>query len=287
MGTTSSESWIETKDARLFRRSWTGDGAVAGVGVVPGLGDHSGRFERVARALVERGFQVEGLDIPGHGRSSGARGHVRSWNEYRAAMSAWMDRLRAEHPGLRWALLGQSMGALIALDWALLNPTALGALVLSAPPFELALRPSMLKIYAAQALVRVWPGFSQGTAIAPSMLSHDPEVVREHRSDPLVHYRISARLFLEFTATRRALARQARDLPVPTMIIQGTDDPVTRASASARWAAAAGVERVRYREYPGLLHEVLNEPAGPAVVEEIATWLKGVLETPRARAGAS
>src|SRR5262245_31465524 len=116
MGSTSKEAWIETKDVRLFRRIWAKSGATMGVGIVPGLGDHSGRFERVACLLVERGFQVEGIDLPGHGRSGGVRGHVRSWKEYRDAMSAWMERLRAEHPRVRWAMLGQSMGALIALD---------------------------------------------------------------------------------------------------------------------------------------------------------------------------
>jgi alpha-beta hydrolase superfamily lysophospholipase len=280
MDSTSTDDWIQAPDgARLFRRSWPRDGARAGIAILPGLGDHSGRFERTARAFEARGFRVEGLDLPGHGHSSGARGHVRTWSEFRDATSAWLDRLHEERPGLPWAMLGQSMGSLVALEWHLANPDRDGvrALVLCAPPFELAIRPSMLKVYAAQALVRVWPGFSQGTAIAPSMLSHDPEVVRAHRTDPLVHYKISARLFLELQVVRRGLARRAREVRVPTLVIQGGDDPVTRAAGSARWARSANGARVTYREYPGLLHEVLNEPSGPSVLEGIADWLEGVL----------
>ena len=278
MDSTSTEIWIESLDGSpLHGRRWEREGATAGIGIVHGLGDHSGRYERVARTLGARGFLVEALDLPGHGRSPGARGHARSWQEYRDAMTSWIGRNRDARPDLPWALLGQSMGALIALDWSLANPSAIRALVLCAPPFELALRPSMLKVYAAQAVVRFWPRFSQGTAIAPSMLSHDPEVVRAHRSDPLVHYRMSARLFLEFQTVRHALAHRARDVAVPTFVVQGAADPVTRASGTARWARAVGAGRAVYREYPGLLHEVLNEPEGPAVLEEIGRWLEGVL----------
>jgi len=90
--------------------------------ILHGLGDHAGRYEHVGRALAERGFAAQALDLPGHGTSSGRRGHIDSWDEYRAAVSAWMDRAHGERPDRRWTILGQSMGALVALDWALDHP---------------------------------------------------------------------------------------------------------------------------------------------------------------------
>jgi lysophospholipase len=276
---TMVEGWIEGEDGpKLFTRTWEAGPGAPSVGIVHGLGDHSGRWERVGRTLQKEGFNAYALDLPGHGRSEGKRGHVRSWDDYRRALTRWRNALRrGEEP--RWALMGHSLGALIALDWAEQNPKRVDALVLSAPPFELSLRPAALKVHAARLIGLLWPGFSQANQIPPSLLTHDPEVIRAHRSDRLVHFRISARLFLELTRMRRALARVAATHP--TLLVQGDADPVTQCLGSAAWARRANEGMVTYREYPGLFHEVLNEVEGPAILEEVVVWLKQAIGGPR------
>ena len=253
-------------------------GASKGVGILHGLGDHAGRYASLGAALAARGFAAQAIDLPGHGKSYGKRGHVQSWNEYRAAVTAWMDRAKAAAPARRWSLLGQSMGAFVVLDWALSNPGRVERLVLCAPPFQLAFRPSMIKVKAAQLLVRVWPGFSQGNMILPSMLSHDPEVVREHAMDPLVHYTISARLFLEFQAMRSTLRKRARDLSIPTLALHGGADPIADPEGTKRWAEAAPPGIVTLRVYPTLYHEVLKEVGREKIIASMIDWLEGVPE---------
>jgi len=279
---TSREGWIETPgQPRLFTRAWEAGPGTPAVAIVHGLGDHSGRWERVGRTLQGRGFSAYALDLPGHGRSEGKRGHVRSWDDYRLALTRWMESLRSEDGSRRWALLGHSLGALIALDWAERNPGPVDALVLSAPPFELSMRPDAIKVHAARILGLLWPGFSQANQIPPSLLSHDPEIIRAHRSDPLVHYRISARLFLEFQRMRRALASLAATNRIPTLIVQGGADPVSSCLGCAQWAKASPEGVVTYREYPGLFHEVLNEAEWSGILDEIVVWLKKTLDAPR------
>lgn len=248
-------------------------GALRGVGIVPGLGDHAGRYTHLGSALSARGFAVQALDMPGHGKSHGNRGHVRSWDDYRSAITLWMDRARSENPARRWSLLGQSMGAFVALDWTLLNPDRVDRLILCAPPFQLAIRPNMLKVRAAQLLVRIWPGFSQGNMVLPSMLSHDQEVVRAHAADPLVHYKISARLFLEFQMMRRSLDRREGQLRTPTLLLHGQADPIADARGSAAWAKAAPANLVTLRLYPNLFHEVLNEVERAEIITSMISWL--------------
>jgi len=249
------------------------------VGILHGLGDHAARYEHVARALAGRGFSVEALDLPGHGKSYGQRGHVGHWDEYRTAVDAWIARWDDLPGSGARALLGHSMGALVALDVALRSPHALAALVLSAPPFQLVLRPSMLKVRAAQIAARFWPGFSQGSTILPSMLSHDQEVVRAHAEDPLVHYKISARLFFEFQTIRGDLARRASEVSIPTLILHGGADPIASADGSDRWALGAEDGRVECRRYAGFYHEVLQEVERERVIRDMAEWL--VRQMPR------
>lgn len=251
-----------------------GNGASGrGVGIIHGLGDHAGRYAHLGQVLADRGFSVQALDLPGHGKSYGKRGHVTSWDEYRGSVTAWMDRAQAENPARRWTLLGQSMGCFVALDWALGNPGRIERLILCAPPFQLAIKPSMLKVKAAQALVRFWPGFSQGNMILPSMLSHDQAVVREHMEDPLVHYRISARLFYEFQMMRTSLQKRAPELKIPTLILHGGDDHIAAAEGSERWARLAPAGLVTVRVYPGLFHEVLKEVERDEIIAAMIEWL--------------
>ena len=283
------EGWLTSDHGpRLFTRAWESSPGAPAVGIVHGLGDHSGRWERVGRTLHDHGMSAYALDLPGHGQSEGRRGHVTSWDDYRNAITRWMDGLQAKDgPDRRWALLGHSLGGLIALDWADRNADRLDALVLSAPPFELSLHPSAIKVHAARLIGALWPGFTQSNQIPPSLLSHDPEVIRAHRADTLVHFRISARLFLEFQRMRRTLTNAAAGHSLPTLIIQGGADPVTRCTGCAAWARSAKEGLVTYREYPGLFHEVLNEPEGPAILDEIVAWLKERLSAPRQERRAS
>jgi len=282
MDSTSREAWVEMPGHwKLFTRSWGKSTSTPAVGILHGLGDHSGRFERVGSTLAAHGFSAHALDLPGHGRSEGPRGHVRSWHDYRDAVTRWMEALQNEEGARPWAFLGHSMGGLVALDWTDRNPGRADALVLSAPPFELSLHPSSVKVHAARVIGMVWPGFSQGNGIPPSLLTHDPEVIRAHRSDPHIHFRISARLFLEMQAVRRELALSAPKHALPTLIIQGGADPVTSRVGSAAYAGAAPPGVVTYREYPGLFHEVLNEPEGVAILEEVVAWLKTALSPAR------
>ncbi|HYQ88459.1 MAG TPA: alpha/beta hydrolase [Candidatus Binatia bacterium] len=271
----SVETWIQTSEGqKLFTRAWEAAPGSPAVGIVHGLGDHSGRWERVGRTLQASGFSACALDLPGHGRSDGKRGHVRSWDDYRLALTRWMEVLRKDDGGRRWALLGHSLGGLIALDWAVVNPGRVDALVLSAPPFELSLHPAAIKVHAARLVGLLWPGFTQSNGIPPSLLSHDPEVIRAHRADRLVHFRISARLFLELQRMRRTLSRAAGSSNLPTLLIQGGADPVTSPAGSALWAKTSRNGNVTYKEYPGLFHEVLNEPEGAAILEDVIVWLK-------------
>lgn len=270
---TYREWWIERPGRlRLHVRAWEPQRPRAVAVVLHGLGDHAGRYGHVGRSFSRRGFATHVLDMPGHGRSEGPRGHIRGWHELRDALDDVIARVRPAGDALPLALMGHSMGSLVVLEWTHRNPGRARALILSAPPFELAMKPLVFKVWLARIASSLVPGLTQGNQIPPSLLSHDPEVIRAHIADPLVHHRVSARFYIEYVRTRTAVARRAADLQVPTLVLQGGSDPVASAPATQRWVAAAPDGRVTLRVYPGLLHEVLNEFEGPGIIEEAADW---------------
>ena len=71
---------------RLAGRSeWSGDAPLTGCSSrtlvwIHGLGEHGGRYLHLPEFLNERGWRIILIDLRGHGRSTGVRTHVRSFD---------------------------------------------------------------------------------------------------------------------------------------------------------------------------------------------------------------
>src|SRR5687767_11475078 len=98
----------------LHVRHWPADAPARGtVLIVHGLGEHTMRYQHVARHLNERGWNVVGYDHRGHGRSGGAKGVLTHADDLVRDLAAVIDAVRAHHDG-PLVLLGHSLGGLIA-----------------------------------------------------------------------------------------------------------------------------------------------------------------------------
>jgi len=85
---------------KLFRRAWLPERPDALLVIVHGFGEHSGRYEGLARFFAHRGFAVHAYDQVGHGQSSGRRGHVDAFDWFHDDLERFLALARSEHPGL-------------------------------------------------------------------------------------------------------------------------------------------------------------------------------------------
>src|SRR6185503_5899895 len=110
----------------LQGRVWAAERPRGLVAIVHGLGEHSGRYAALASDLVSARFTAVALDLPGHGQSPGPRGDIPSWTQVRDQVVPAMFTTLASLPGqpaeLPRVLLGHSMGAVFALDYAIAHP---------------------------------------------------------------------------------------------------------------------------------------------------------------------
>ncbi len=254
----------------LHLRSWVPSGASAQLVLVHGVSEHAGRYEHVARFFAERGFAVHAHDHRGHGLSGGPRLDVDRFDQYLDDLTLVVGRVhRSDRP---LVVYGHSMGGLIATLHAESDRLQPDLYVLSAPALDAAA--SALLRAAAKVLSRVAGGIRLGTGIRGDQLSRDPAVGEAYFADPLVHLEGTAR----FGGTLLDAMRRARDsvsaISVPTLVIHGTDDTVVPPSASAPLAAAPAVER---KLFPGLRHELHNEPEQNEVLRFVAGWIENSL----------
>jgi acylglycerol lipase len=222
-------------DTLLPGRAWCAERPRALVAIVHGLGEHSGRYGALASHLAERRFTVVSLDLPGHGEAPGPRGDAKGWLQLRDLVVPAMFTVTRGMPGqpldLPIVLIGHSMGGLLALDYALAHPKTLFALVLSAPGIRTAPPPPLKKMMASIAKV-VAPGVGFPHGLDEGGISRDPEVLKARDEDPLVHNKISPRLYFGLEEARKRVLAEARRLAVPTLIVQGAADRVVSPSGA-------------------------------------------------------
>jgi len=282
----SSESYFSgAGGVRLFEREWRPDGeARAGIVIVHGYAEHSGRYAHVAEALTARGYAVSALDLRGHGRSEGPRATVGSFGEYLADLRIFIDRVTAAAPGRPLFLLGHSMGGtIVALMCCVSPPPVDGVLLSGAGMVNDA--PGLLR-RAIVALGRIAPGLPT-VRLKAADVSRDPAVVRGYEEDPLVYRgRIRAGMAAAMFRALRRIESGMPDIALPLLIMHGTADAlVSPDSSRALYERARSGDRT-LRLYDGLYHEIMNEPERDEVLADIAAWLDARTE-PRAVDAAS
>jgi len=268
------ESILERGPLVLRRRSWEAGEPQRVLAVVHGFGEHSGRYDAMASWFAERGFAVHALDLRGHGETPGPRGYVASFEELFADLDAWLDRVRAEHPGRRPVLVGHSMGGLVTAAYTLQRRPAIDALVLSGPALRIAGGGARLAL--ARVLRRIAPRLSLEAGLDLEGLSRDPEVVRAYRADPLVHGRMTTSLAVAMVDAAAATMGAGGGLHVPALMLHGADDPLCAPEGTRAFAEGVSAPGSRLRVYEGLRHEIFNEPERERVYGDVLEWLDGL-----------
>jgi acylglycerol lipase len=241
--------------------------------LVHGLGEHSGRYERLAGRFVKAGFAVSALDLRGHGESPGHKGDTR----FAAALED-IDALLADSVG-RWPgapafLYGHSLGALLAVAYLNGQPARpLAGAVISAIGLHSALREQRMKVRAARVFGRLTPRARVKSGIDPSVLSRDEAVVEAYRRDKLVHGFASMGFGLDALVTSDAILAGGVKSDVPMLVIHGSEDALAYVSG-ARALADLAPGQVTLRVYDGLFHEVHNEPEQRQVFKDVRAWME-------------
>ncbi len=277
---------VAADGVRLFRQRWLPDGgATAVVAVAHGYGEHGGRYDELAAALVPAGIAVEVYDLRGHGRSPGRRGHVDRFERYLDDTRRFLAGAAEDHDGLPLFLLGHSFGGLVAAlmaeePWRE-RPSAPGSagapaprgVILSSPFLELTEPPSRPKLAGARLLSLLAPARDIGNTLVTSDLSHDRDVVRTYETDPLNHHTATARWAVEtLAAQRRALDGAAR-LRLPLLVVYGSEDAIASPTATRALFERAGSPDKTCRCYEGYYHELFNEVGRERPLADLVTWL--------------
>jgi alpha-beta hydrolase superfamily lysophospholipase len=242
--------------------------------LVHGYAEHSGRYDHVGAWLAARGCVVWGYDQRGHGRSEGARGHARRFDDLLDDLDLVLQAARREHPGLPIFAVGHSMGGLVVAAFARERRPDLTGAATSGPALRIADVPGPAALLALRVLRRLAPRVPMRRPIATDALSRDPEVGRRYREDPLIFQRVTLALAADLFDASERTRSGAADVQIPMLMLHGEADPLCPPSGSREFFEGLRVEGSDLRLYPGLRHEIFNEPEREAVLADLLDWMR-------------
>lgn len=272
--TSTTGSHTSSDGVELLTRSWTIETPRFDTLLVHGLGEHCGRWEAFAAQFNAVGGNVYSYDLRGHGASVGERIDVGEFAEFYRDI-AEMASATAASTGRPWVLYGHSLGGLQCAGYLIEGYEPVPNLaVLSAPAMTATRRIDNVLKVAASVLGRFAPTARVANKITGDQLSRDPAVGEAYFDDPLVETRATTRFGKVVYGEQDRLASRHHDIVVPTLVIHGADDELVQPAASAGLAASPSVVR---KLYPGLRHEVHNEPEAGQVIGDVLDWIQAKL----------
>lgn len=271
----STSSLIVRGGITLFTQLWEpDDDARATVLLSHGFAEHSGRYSHVAEALTDAGFAVAAYDQRGHGRSGGQRAVVRDVQHLADDLALVREQI-ADGPlgGLPQVLLGHSMGGATVIAHLAGPHEPVAAVVLSGPYLRNAANVAPPLKVLAPIIGRILPGLPT-QSVDSSDVSRDPEVVHDYDTDPL-NYRggVPAGTAAMLLGLEQHLLPKAAAITEPMLVLHGGEDRLAAVAGSRDLLTTLGSADATLKVYPGLYHEIFNEPERKRVLDDVVGWL--------------
>jgi alpha-beta hydrolase superfamily lysophospholipase len=235
-----------------------------------GLADHGGNYLAEGGPLLAAGGAlVYAYDQRGFGWNVG-RGYWPGTETLVEDARAATALIAARHPGLPLFLLGESMGAAVAL---LADPPGLDGMVLTAPALWGRRYMPWLMRWPLEAAIHLMPVLALPNSVGGIRPTDDPEALRRLGRDPLtlreVRIDMAHGLVDLMDAAVAALPGCCR--AAPTLVMLGGKDMVVPTEVSRRALREAAVPRVA--RYPEGWHLLLRDRIRTEIVRDILAFM--------------
>jgi len=269
------EGWLDgARGMSIFYQYWLPDTPPkALILVVHGAGEHSGRYAGFSEYFVQHGYGITALDHPGHGKSGGHYGHVDSFDDFLDTLASFYRQVREDFVDTPLVLLGHSLGGLISSAYLLQHQGDFVACILSGAAIKTDIQPRPFQLWLIGVLSKLRPRLGVLQLDADGV-SRDKTVVEDYVNDPLVnHGKMSARKVAELFRVMAHIQANAGKISLPMLIMHGEADVMTAPSGSRFLHDAISSSDKQLIIYPGLYHEIFNEPEREQVFQDLLQWL--------------
>ena len=240
---------------------------------------HAGNFATLAEKLAPQGVIVYSIDLRGHGDWAVA-GQGRPRVDYAGSARDLVHltaQLRGKHPGLPVFIIGESVGAAVAINALAENPHMCDGMILASPGSKPVVAGHNLGATFRTALGAV-KSFGTNVDLTAHLksISDDPRSADEMIADPRIRKQASLGDLLRtvnFIRTSDDVARKLNK-DVPVLVIQGEDDDIIQASSSEALYAKLSAKDKSILKFPKVGHILVTTAfLKQEVLNGVQSWL--------------
>lgn len=282
------KNWSETSlwlsDSDLHLRIYSKNSSPTGrlLFVVHGQAEQSDRYEHYAHYLQDTIDVIAAIDLPGHGRSKGTRGHIQSFADYHEACllafaraQSWTEEKYGQCHA-QW--FGHSLGGLISLGVALKHSNLnLKSFAISAPLLDLAFPVPNLKAAFAKMTEPVLGRVPLNNELNVEDVSRDPSVVAEYTANKLNHKYVTPRFFVRLLDEMKRVRETTDVINYNLSMYVPLADKIVSQNASRNFFQNCKISagKIKLLEMlPGYYHESFNDLGKERAFLALEGWLK-------------
>lgn len=237
--------------------------------IVHGLGEHFRRHRRLIKRLKKEGYKIHTFDWPGHGKSSGKRGHARIDNTLKI-----IDEQIKDIDGKPF-LFGHSLGGLTVLRYSEENSNKIKSVISSSPPLERSDEVSFFNVKMVSLLSYFFPKKTMSNSFKVEDVTRSKEGRKNYMEDKMVHDKASLRLLSDLFKNMKIAHQRKEKLNCPVLLLGGTEDKICPVEGAEKFVEDLQVKEKDLIKYKGAYHEIFNDPEWKEDFhEDIMDWIK-------------
>jgi len=263
----------EHTDDGFYYRSWLAEKPKAAILLIHGLGEHCQRYDHLGAALTKQGYSLYSMDLPGHGKSPGPRGHVDDFSVFQDTTLSLFNSVQTQAPEIPKFIIGHSMGGLIVSRFLLEHQALFSGALLSGPAIQSPQEPPAWQVSLIRLIAKITPK-AKMLGLDASGVSRDPVVVEKYMADPLISKeKLTAKFLVEMTDTMETVKQRASEITLPILLMHGSADSMTAPEGTRLLHDSCASLDKKMTLYDGLYHEIFNEPEQEQVFTDMIAWL--------------
>lgn len=258
-------------NTNFYGQYWQGKETKAVIVLVHGLGEHSGRYQHVAKELTNHNFSVVAFDHFGHGKTSGKRGHNPNFEAVLSSVEKGIDIANRIFPEKPIFLYGHSMGGNAIINYVLRKKHKLKGAIATSPFLKLGFQPPVIKLAFGKLMQHIIPSITLKNKLEVSAISRDHQEIKKYLEDPLIHSKVSPNYSIKFMKTGKWAIENATELNIPMLLLHGTEDGVIDYKGTEAFAKKS--KNAKLKLYKGGYHELHNDLCKKEMLQDVLDWL--------------
>ncbi|MGI6623359.1 MAG: alpha/beta hydrolase [Clostridiaceae bacterium] len=239
--------------------------------IIHGLGEHAGRYFKYAEAFTRQGICIYAMDLRGHGKSPGKRGHTAPRRLILEDVDILCRIAIKDFPNTPLFIYGHSMGGNIGLYHRLHGKFRPKGYIITSPWITLYKQLSGPTIALMKIISKFTPNLCIRNNLDIKDLSSDQSQI-DAGTDPLYHGYVSVQTGLDCFEGAREILRNSYMGKEDLLLLHGIDDHICSVEGSRLFMKNAP-KSCTYVEFEKNYHELHHDKDRERVAQAVSHWI--------------